>query len=236
MSSNRFEANVVINAVPVDPNHAVRLIDLENAVGQHYKESVRVVATTNISGFAAGTISDAGVFADIDGVTVDVGDRILLIGQLDMTQNGIYTVADLGDPWSLTRAADFDSSSDIFSGVKIHVNQGTSHHDQTFILVTDNPITLDSTSLRFELVSDLIKAIKERVFTLIADGSTTEYVYNHLFGSRLVTVTVIDQTDWSDVFVPVQRIDVNNVKLTFALPPAAGRTFSIIIRTEVTPA
>ncbi len=66
----------------------------------------------------------------VDGYAASVGDRILLISQLDTTQNGVYVVTNAGSVsanWVLTRASDFDNSTpgEVKVGIFIFVVHGT---------------------------------------------------------------------------------------------------------------
>jgi hypothetical protein len=76
---------------------------------------------------------------------------LLIADQADGTQNGRYLVTDKGSagtPFILTRAADFELSSQILPGAHMFVDQGTSA-EENWYLDTDGPITLDTTSLTF---------------------------------------------------------------------------------------
>lgn len=103
--------------------------------GLDSKESVRVATTQNIT---------LGGLPNIDGVTVSLGDRVLVKNQTDATQNGIYVV---GDPWK--RAPDADTSGKISPGMYCFVEEGTTNADSGFVLVTNAPITLGTTELVF---------------------------------------------------------------------------------------
>ncbi|MDR1872037.1 MAG: hypothetical protein LBS60_09020 [Deltaproteobacteria bacterium] len=239
-----YGSNLFIDATPTDPNHAVRLVDLENSVGQHYKAAVRVRSVTNLPGtYAANVLTGpdtSTVLPTIDGLTLAVGDRILLTAQTDLTQNGIYEVTDLGDgstvPYVLTRSPDFDASSDISPGVKVHVNQGTDGHDTTYVLITDGPIALNSTSLQFEVFVGRTKRVAWLTFPVTGDGSTTEFTFNHGWNTRNVLVNVIDQTTFADIYVAVSRPSDNAVKIEFAKAPSSSDSYMVILSAEVTPA
>lgn len=101
-----------------------------------FKQSVRVATTANIT--LSGTQT-------IDGVSVIAGDRVLVKDQSTGANNGIYVCA--AGAWS--RAVDFDVSAEVTSGVIIPVEEGTANGDKLFMLTTNNPITLGSTSLTF---------------------------------------------------------------------------------------
>lgn len=101
-----------------------------------YKEACRIATTGNIT--LSGTQT-------IDGVAVVAGDRVLVKNQTTGSQNGIYTV----NAGSWTRTLDFDASNDISSGSLIIVREGTANSDTVWVLATNNPITLGTTSLTF---------------------------------------------------------------------------------------
>lgn len=97
-----------------------------------------------------------GALAAVDGVTMALGERLLVKTQATGAQNGIYRVSQVGTagtPFILTRADDFDESQDIESGVLVEVSEGTANADKAFELTTNAPITLDSTALTFALQS-----------------------------------------------------------------------------------
>jgi len=109
--------------------------------GLDVKDSCRVATTT------AGTLSTS--FANgqtVDGVTLVTGDRILIKDQATGSENGIYTVNSSGAP---TRATDFDSNAEVTSGAFTFVEEGTVNGDGGFVLTTNDPITVGTTSLTF---------------------------------------------------------------------------------------
>jgi uncharacterized cupin superfamily protein len=100
------------------------------------KLPVRAATTTNI------TLSGAQT---IDGVSVVAGDRVLVKNQSTAANNGIYVAA--SGAWA--RAADADTSAEMFSGLLVEVSEGTTNGTQLYVLATANPITLGSTGLSF---------------------------------------------------------------------------------------
>jgi len=73
------------------------------------------------------------------------------------TDNGIYVVTQLGDDDTdaliLTRASDFNASAEITAGAFTFVTEGDTVADKGFVLVTNDPITLDTTPLQFSQFS-----------------------------------------------------------------------------------
>lgn len=104
-----------------------------------YKDSVRVVARTNIN-LSTNIIS-------IDGVALADKDRVLLTGQSTQSQNGIYT-------WSiassrLTRAEDADSIFELSPGMRVYVEEGNSNARSSWALITSGIITPGITGMVF---------------------------------------------------------------------------------------
>ena len=77
------------------------------------------------------------------------GDRVLLKDQTAGAENGIYLAA--AGSWS--RAPDFDSSSDAFSGAHTTVQKGSTLAGTFWQLTTPPPITLGVTPLTFAQIS-----------------------------------------------------------------------------------
>lgn len=108
--------------------------------GLDVKNSCRVAsAGSNITLTAPG--------ATIDGVTMNAGDRVLLKDQTTGSQNGIYVWN--GAAATMTRATDADTSGEVTPGIFTFIEQGTANADSGWVLTTDAPITLDTTSLTF---------------------------------------------------------------------------------------
>jgi len=104
--------------------------------GLDVKESVKAATTGNIT--LSGTQT-------VDGVSLSVGDRVLVKNQTTSSENGIYVVA--SGSWS--RAADADADSEVTAGLFTFVSEGTVNGDAGFSLTTNDDITVGSTALTF---------------------------------------------------------------------------------------
>lgn len=132
--------------------------------GLNIKDAVRAATTVALS--AAYSNGTAGVGATLtnagspavlvlDGVALTVGDRVLVKNQTTATENGIYVVTDIGAGlpnavnWVLTRASDFDQSAagEIGGGDFVFVQEGATNADSGFVVTTDGPITVGTTSI-----------------------------------------------------------------------------------------
>jgi phage-related tail fiber protein len=111
---------------------------------QVFKAPVRAATTANVN-------TAGGAPNTLDGVTLAANDRILVKDQTTGSQNGIYTVTTLGTgangTW--TRATDADSASELPPGAIVSVQEGTANGDKLFLLATNGPITVGTTSLTF---------------------------------------------------------------------------------------
>lgn len=100
------------------------------------KQSVRAATVANIT--LSGTQT-------IDGVTLTVGDRVLVKDQTTAAQNGIYLVA--AQSW--TRATDADNGTKLSSGARVSVEQGVTNAGKVWYLSTTGQINIGSTALSF---------------------------------------------------------------------------------------
>lgn len=96
------------------------------AVGIAIKSPVRAVAKTAI------TLS--GLAQNPDGVTLAANDRVLVAGQADPIQNGIYVAA--SGAW--TRSTDADGANELASGTLVSVREGVTESDSLWGLVSDS--------------------------------------------------------------------------------------------------
>lgn len=145
---------------------AVNLGQLNDAItGLDKKASVRFATTADLpantpSGSGVGKTLQAdanGAFPTTDGVTPAVNDRVLVKdygGGASSIHNGIYDLTQLGDgsnPWILTRATDADQDAEVTANLFVFAEEGTANGDKGFTLVTNNPITVDTTALQFTI-------------------------------------------------------------------------------------
>lgn len=110
-----------------------------------YKQAVRVIALSDIA-------LSGGAPSTVDGVSLLLGDRILVAGQNTGNQNGLYDVSVLGTGANGTwvRTADGDVTGEIQSGMIVMVTEGDSYKDTQWKLTTNNPIVIGTTALAFE--------------------------------------------------------------------------------------
>ena len=135
------------------------------ASGLDLKCSSHAATTANLSAAynngtsgVGATLTNSGTQAalSVDGQTMASGERVLVKDQSTAAQNGIYTVTTVGDGstnWVLTRATDFDSSTEITSGAFTFVETGSSNADSGWVMTTDGTVTVGTTSLAWSQFS-----------------------------------------------------------------------------------
>ena len=122
-----------------------------------YKNSCRIVTTTNVS-------LTGGAPLTYDGVTLVQYDRVLVAGQTDKTQNGIYSVSTLGSGSNGTwvRSKDANANDRLTAGMNTFIEEGT-YTGQFWHLLTPGPIVLGVTELIFGQISGNAAGISSQV-------------------------------------------------------------------------
>jgi hypothetical protein len=171
-------SDVTFNTVTLGGNPATALqaatkeyVDTIAASGIHYHERVRVEAAANrpatynngTSGVGA-TLTNSGTqeVLVIDGVTVDVADRVLITQQTNTAHNGVYTVTNVGSAstnWVLTRSTDADSygPSDkdaLGEGDAYFVKEGLTGAGELYVMNTSGVITFGTTPITFTVIAE----------------------------------------------------------------------------------
>jgi hypothetical protein len=215
-----------------------------NYVSGLTKQAVRAVFAAPFTGAyaAAGMTLTQSTPAEliVDGVTLAAGDRVLLAAQTDLTQNGIYTVTTLGVAGTtaavLTRAADFNDSTDIINGTIVPVSDGTDNAGTQWKLTPGTvPSLLGTTSLVFtKQVTDTTKVV-EMTFAIAGDDTTTSFPFNHNLATLNVTHEIRDDATGETVIAKFTRTNANTVTVDFGVAPATGENMTLIIRAEVDP-
>ncbi|MDP7496448.1 MAG: hypothetical protein QGI77_08450, partial [Roseibacillus sp.] len=97
----------------------------DDQLANSLQEEIRVANDSRPAKAAARVASLGNVefqnAVEIDGVTLAVGDRVLLAGQANAAENGLYVSNGAG---GLTRASDFDSAGEIDGGAHLFIQEG----------------------------------------------------------------------------------------------------------------
>jgi hypothetical protein len=120
-----------------------------------HKDSVRAatdaVLQTNVQVGLTLVATANNVMADVDGVTLIVGDRFLVKNEVAGSKNGIYQLTQQGivsvQPWIATRTGDANTDALMTSGHEVRVEEGTANAGAKFFCATTGTITLGTTAL-----------------------------------------------------------------------------------------
>ena len=164
LSGGTMTGALTLSADPTSALHAVTKQYADGlAAGINFHQAVVAASAGNLAGVynngtnglgATITASANGAIGTIDGATVSVGSRILLRAQTDATQNGIYTVTDLGSgstKWVVTRATDADNNpaGELATGDFCFVTAGSTNAAKGYILSTTGTITIGTTNVNY---------------------------------------------------------------------------------------
>jgi len=102
--------------------------------------NLTAIYSNGISGVGA-TLTNSGTQAtlSIDGITLAVGNRVLVKDQATGLQNGVYTVTNTGSVstnWILTRVSDYDVPAQIVRGNIVSVISGTISGASLWMLIS----------------------------------------------------------------------------------------------------
>jgi len=216
-------------ATPVSGTDGVNRAYVDNLInGTDWKNSVRVATTENIA--LSGLLT-------IDGITLVVGDRVLVKDQTTATQNGIYSAA--SGAW--TRATDADTDAKVTAGMSVMVTEGTVQGDSQWRLTTNDAIVLGTTALAFaqigaatsfaqgpgitiagNVISVDTATVSRKFAQTIGDGALTSITITHGLGTLDTLVQVYEVATGETVECDVVRSSTSQVTLGFALAPATN--------------
>jgi fimbrial isopeptide formation D2 family protein/uncharacterized repeat protein (TIGR01451 family) len=179
---------------------------------------VRVATTGDIPGFnSTGGVGGTGQFANapatVDGVTLNVGDRILVRSQTNPSQNGVYTLVFI-DPFTgartWDRAADLDSTAELAIGYRVIVQEGATLAGRTYYLDEPLPSSINAGPILWREIDPALTVAVATTGNL--GGGTFDATGGTLGrGTLSTTATVIDGVTVNATNFPVgTRILVKN--------------------------
>lgn len=162
-------------------------------VGAARAATTTALATNTYSNGASGvgatiTKSTNGALTAIDGVTLIVGDIILVKNEASGLKNGLYIVTDLGSvstKWVLTRATIYDTTSEIVEGTFFNIISGTVNANTQWRLTTTGTVTVGTTALTYDQSA--------QISPVTASNGLTASGFNIVLGGTLTANTSINQ-------------------------------------------
>jgi hypothetical protein len=127
--------------------------------------SCNVATTSNLTAIYANgssgvgaTLTNSGTQAvlSMDGLNLAVGNRVLVKNQTATSENGIYTVTNVGSVstnWVLTRATDQDFYTQFIRGSTVEVFAGTVNSPKIFMLTSNVSVNIGSAAIVYAELS-----------------------------------------------------------------------------------
>lgn len=153
---------------------------------------------SNGSSGVGATLTNSGTQAtlSIDGVSVAVGNRVLVKDQTVGLQNGIYTVTNIGSAstnWILTRVTDYDSASQMIRGNTVLVIGGTTNSVTSWMLISSvNSVGIDSitfSKLSQSSASSILGTTNQVIVTVSGGVATIGLATNTIIpGNASITI------------------------------------------------
>ena len=129
------------------------------AQGLDTKPSCKIATTANLSATynngtagVGATLTNSGTQATLtlDSTAANLNDRVLVKDQTDATQNGIYTVTNVGGAstnWVLTRATPEDQPAELSGGAFVFVEEGVLNANNGYTFTHTGAPTFGTTNL-----------------------------------------------------------------------------------------
>jgi len=216
-----FTSNVNVPVTPIDATHAAskQYVDNTALTGLKLGAAVKTVATSNVglSGLSA-----------INGYTPIAGDRILVIGQTNATENGVYDAASGG--W--TRSTDSDSDAEL-RGYQYLITAGT-YINARYGNTNQSTITIGSTNITYQQISN---AETDPIFTASPSfGITGTNISNwNTAYDRSVITLAVSGTTTKTITLTKQNGTTLTASFTDTVTSVFGRTGDVsLLSSDVT--
>jgi hypothetical protein len=189
------------------------------SLGMDLREDARVAVS-------AGNVVIAAPGANLDGVAMANGNRVLLTAQTVPTENGLYDYNGAANP--MTRSADFDSAADMDQGILIPVDEGTKIG--LWLHTTSGAIVVGTTALTFTFIGPAAAVGYAAFAADFGDGAATSFNVDHNLNTKDVTVQVYRNADGEDWDMGVVRSTVNRVVITTGSYVPSAAEFRAVVK------
>ena len=250
----KVENSTITSTVPIvlpaDPTTSLQAatksyVDTIASASIHYHTPVRVESPTALtvtynngtSGVGA-TLTNAGTQAVLvlDGVTLSVNDRVLVYTQADQTQNGVYTVTNVGSVstnWVMTRSTDTNtyapsSPTALGAGDAFFVSQGSTGAGELYVCNTTGTITFGTTNITF------VQVAATAVYTAGTGISVTNNVITNTAPDQVVALTQGGATTITGTYPNFTISSTNTVYTADGGIDLTGTSFSVAAGTGLT--
>jgi hypothetical protein len=238
LAGGTMTGELVLSGAPTLDLHAVTKQYVDGlAAGINFHQPVVAATAGNLAGTynngtsglgATITAASNGSIGTIDGVSVSVGNRILLRAQTDARQNGIYTITAVGSagaPWVVTRATDADNNptGEMHNGDFCFVTGGATNVSKGFLVSTVGTITLGTTEISYAQFNASEAIIAGTGIT--KSGATIEIATGGVTSEMIADGTIVDGDINASAAIAQSKISGLTSDLA-AKAPLASPTFT----------
>lgn len=218
---------------PVAVDDAVNKEYIDRAIsGLYWKDPVRATTTAPVA------LSGAAAAIDVDGVTLNDGDRVLVRLNVDGVENGVY-IYDSGGAW--TRSSDFSAGEEASNFVTL-VEEGTVFAQKSFVCTNDpSSDVIGTNALVFELFTEIIipgdalskvndvlnvnvdnatmqiNGLNQLVCTIFPSGTIIQHVSTSVSGYLLCDGASYTRTTYPDLFAALNT-SIGTVTISIGVP------------------
>ena len=207
LASPTFTGTVTVPS-PINPTDAATKSYVDAtaqglSIKQSCQEATAAALPANIynngsSGIGATLTATSLGALTVDGVAVQLGDRILVKNESTQANNGIYTMTTMGSVsvlYVLTRASDSNTSSELL-GAFTFIENGSTNADSGFVNTNSGNITIGTTAVTYTQFSGAGSIIagtglSKTGNTLSIDGTVATLTGSQTFTNKTLTAPVI---------------------------------------------
>jgi hypothetical protein len=195
--------------------------DIKESCAAATVEGLTATYANGTSGVGA-TLTGAGALPSIDGVSLALNARVLVRAQGDAAQNGVYKVTALS-PFVLTRAVDFDDSTEVNGGEVVFIKEGTTFGNCSFVCLSSS-VTFGTTAISFTQISGTARTLQQYYATgnQITTGDSRDVIIE---GSEKLEITASNGMEISGSLSAGETL-LSSASVTNAMDAAAAK-FSI---------
>lgn len=232
MTRNLY-TNVNLKATPIDDEHLVNKKYVDQAVNKRVTDPVR--AATN--GQEITTFDPSVDPLTIDGVTLSDGDRVLLLDQQDTSENGIYQLVDNGTDRKLVRVDGFEDGDVLNPNTMVHVMEGDTNGDVTFVSTNDTKSTIGTDPLNFSRLNESVYATSNK-FEFAGEwdedtqtgNKTLDFDIIHNLNTEDVQISIYEKSTKDECQFDVNVKDANTVTIHADVVLTVKDKFIVIVQ------
>jgi hypothetical protein len=144
---------------PIDPGDAANKKYVDDQItGDVWKDPVKLASSINVDVADIQNNTVTGKVGSIDGVAINVGDRVLFTNQTESKHNGIYVITKNSDEYIFSRSSDFGLGKTA-PGVTVFVTDGMSNKGNLYQCTSVSATVNDVDEISFNIVGNKVDEV-----------------------------------------------------------------------------